>query len=292
MHLLILSMSLLMLILQPAQPANLSPMTLSGEGTAGTCPPQEKKDAVIQNITASIRNITSQINTPNRDIMSSNCGPGQWYQMAHLNMSDPSQQCPSAWREYNTNGVRACGRPTTSSGSCPATFYTTSRQYSRVCGRAIGYQYGSPDAFGLGAPRTIDSYYVYGLSITHGSPRNHIWTYAAGTTEGGYIAPYGSNCPCVDPPSTRALPPSFVGDNYYCESGNAGTSFLTYYLFTSDPLWDGEQCEVECCSNGKSPPWFSVELSNPTTDDIEVRICNPQGIYDDTPVQLLELYIQ
>ena len=26
----------------------------------------------------------------------------------------------------------------------------------------------------------LDSAYVYGVSITHGTPRNHIWTYAAG----------------------------------------------------------------------------------------------------------------
>ena len=51
-----------------------------------------------------------------------NCGPGRWYRVAGLNMSDPSEQCPSAWREYNASGVRACRRPTTSSGGYPATF--------------------------------------------------------------------------------------------------------------------------------------------------------------------------
>ena len=139
---------MLLIILQPAQSANLSPMTLSGEGMTGTCPPQEKRDAIIQNITASVRNLISQT-TPDHDT-SSNCGPGQWYRVAHLNMSDPSQQCPSAWREYNTRGVRACDRPD-GGASCPAVIYATSRQYSRVCGRAIGYQIGSPDAFGLAA---------------------------------------------------------------------------------------------------------------------------------------------
>ena len=207
-------------------------------------------------------------------------------------MSDPSQQCPSAWREYNTRGVRACGRPD-GRASCPAVIYATSRQYSRVCGRAIGYQIGSPDAFGHSARgQTIDSYYVYGVSITHGSPRNHIWTYAAGTTESSGSIQSGSNCPCADPPSRRVLPPSFVGDNYYCESGNAGNSYQSHYLYNTDPLWDGKQCEGECCSNGKSPPWFSVELPNTTTDDIEVRICSAESTNDDIPVQQLKLYIQ
>ena len=103
------------------------------------------------------------------------------YRVASLNMNDPTQQCPFAWK-LSRNFL-----------------YYTGHQYCRMCERAIGYQIGSPDAIGLSARcRTIDSYYIYGVSITHGSPRNHIWTYAAGTTEGGGIS--GSNCPCFDPP--------------------------------------------------------------------------------------------
>ena len=284
------SITLLLMILQPVHSAHyFTPVATKGEGIAGTCPSQEKRNATIQNITASIRHVISQTTTFNE---TSNCGPGLWYKVASLNMSDPSQQCPSAWREYNTSGVRACGRPVTSRGSCPGVFYATNRQYSQVCGRAIGYQIGSPDAFSFSARgHTIDSYYVYGVSITHGSPRNHIWTYAAGTTEGDGV--FGSNCPCnTDSQSSQALPPSFVGDNYYCESGNAGTSYQNHHLYNTDPLWDGQQCEGECCRNGKSPPWFSVALPNPTTDDIEVRICNAEGTRDDVPVQQLKLYIQ
>ena len=65
------------------------------------------------------------------------------------------------------------------------------------------------------------------------------------------------------------------------------------HFYSSDPLWDGEQCEGECCSNGKSPPWFSVQLPNPTTDAIEVRICGAHGTsYGDVAVQELDIYIQ
>ena len=70
-----------------------------------------------------------------------NCEPGLWHQVAHLNMSDPSQKCPSVWREYNR--VRACGRPSAATGSCATKHYLISNQYrlSRVCGRVIGYQF-------------------------------------------------------------------------------------------------------------------------------------------------------
>ena len=87
-------------------------------------------------------------------------------------MSDPTQQCPAAWRLYSTSEVRACGRPVISRPSCPATFYPTGRQYSKVCGRVIAYQFGIPGAFNIPhfnpQPRSIDENYVEGVSITHG----------------------------------------------------------------------------------------------------------------------------
>ena len=87
-------------------------------------------------------------------------------------------------------------------------------------------------------------------------------------------------------------PPPFVGNSYYCESGYNGTYRPSSVLFTSDPLWDGAGCESEgsCCS---TTPWFTVDLVNPTADDIEVRICSNYFEYEeDTPIHLLELYIQ
>ena len=77
-----------------------------------------------------------------------------------------------------------------------------------------GYQFGSPDAFAdCLVPCTIENPYVDGISITHGaSPRVHIWTCAAGLHEYNIER---HNCPCNGGPS----PPSFVGSDYYCESG-------------------------------------------------------------------------
>jgi hypothetical protein len=64
-------------------------------------------------------------------------------------------------------------------------------------------------------------------------------------------------------------------------------------LYSGDRLWDGEQCEGSCCEGAQSPPWFSVQLPAPTTDMIEVSICCDQGTLDeDTPVELMEIYVQ
>ena len=218
------------------------------------------------------------------------CGDGLWYRVAYLNMTNSSQQCPSAWREYNTSGVRACGRPVSLTGSCPATVYTLNLQYKydQVCGRVIGYQVTTPDTVRIS--KNIDQIYIDGVSITHGSPRRHIWSYAGAWTEieGGTNA-----CPCRYPDINKPWP-SFIGDNYYCESANAGRWYGSSQLFPNDKLWDGQQCSNEgtCCTT-QSPPWFSVELPNPTNDDIEVRICgNESTNNEDTPIEVMEIYVQ
>ena len=216
-----------------------------------------------------------------------NCGPGQWHRVAYLNMSDPSQQCPSTWREYNTKGARACGRPHSNGGSCSATSYPTSHEYSQVCGRVIGYQYGSPDAF-AGYAR-IDRIPVDGIGIFHGIPSSHIWSYVGGISQANDPRNSRSKCPCND----SSAAPSTIGNNYYCESGNPNRGWLQYNLYSDDKLWDGLQCEGTCCAGTKSPPWFSVQLPAPRNDAIEIQICGDQLTDDeDTPVELIEIFVQ
>ena len=259
---------------------------------AGYCLTTEERESVLNSLKRNISNILSKLIVPQ-------CGDGLWHRVAYINMSDSTQECPSNWTEISTP-VRTCGRPTSAGPSCPGVYFSTSTlQYSKVCGRAIGYQDGSADGFrlfGQPTPTSADAYYVDGLSITHGGmPRTHIWTYAVGNSD-ATIMDYSSDCHCANPNATveQYFPPGFVGDSYFCESGNHGTGLghRTDFL-EDDPVWDGEQCEGICCSNGKSPPWFSVTLPDPTVDDIEVRICSDESTNnEDTPIQLLEIYIQ
>ena len=161
-------------------------------------------------------------------------------------MTDPSQQCPPAWREYNTSEVRVCGRPASNGGSRPANFYVVDQQFNRVCGRVIGFQVGSPDGFFQFYARSLDQGYMDGISITHGQRRRHIWSYVAGAFETTNIN-HHSSCPCSIARGLR--PPGFIGnDNYYCESGSPVNSYLNGQFFSNDPLWDGKQCEGTCCS--------------------------------------------
>ena len=64
--------------------------------------------------------------------------------------------------------------------------------------------------------------YVDGVSVTYGDLRKHIWTFASGISETIVAAFPTRSCPCtlngtgIQPQQ----PPAFVGDNYFCESGN------------------------------------------------------------------------
>ena len=225
-----------------------------------------------------------------------NCGEGIWYRVADLNMTDLSQHCPpsSGWQEViSDQGIRGCQKLSNASDSgCQGIFFPINRRYSKVCGRATGYQIGGTAAFGFISLPNIDTFYHYGISVTHGMPCSHIWSFAIGLSDGASYKSMGWECPCN---MNNVNPPPFVGDNYFCESGNPTTTWVSGNLYGDDPLWDGRLCESEgqCCSTEYSPPWFSVNLPSPTVDDIEVRLCIPT----DSPgegmiLQKLEMYIQ
>ena len=75
-------------------------------------------------------------------------GPGNWTMIAHLDMIDPTQQCPTNW-SLVTTPLRGYGRGSASSGVCKsAIFLSNGRSYSRVCGRVNAYQQGTTDGFG------------------------------------------------------------------------------------------------------------------------------------------------
>ena len=224
------------------------------------------------------------------------CGSDEgWTRVAYLDMSDLSEECPTGFRLYESNGVRACGRPDSSVGSCQSVqFPSNGISYSQVCGRVVGYQYGSPDAIAEGANHdNINSYYVDGISLTRGSPRQHIWTLMASLQENTPHNGGRSLCPCTT--GSMQLPniQSFVGNDYFCESGSPG-QFQVNTPYFSDPLWDGKQCgslEQECCQ-APGLPWFHKDLNSTTTDYIELRVCGDSRTYDeDVPVEKVEIYV-
>ena len=221
---------------------------------------------------------------------------GGWTRVANLDMTDPNQNCPHGFRLVTRTEppLRTCGRPGPA-GCVSTTFPTHGIEYSRVCGRVIGYQDGTPNAFSAyqaGTATTIDSYYAAGVSITHGySPRQHIWTFAAARDEHSGTAA-NQQCPCTRPgfPASVTVP-SFVGQDYFCETGSRNS--VQYIFHSNDPLWDGQGCggNSTCCEFN-NPPWFCKQLPQATTDDIEMRLCDDQEISnEDTPIESVEMFI-
>ena len=214
-----------------------------------------------------------------------------WMQVANLDMTDSSQHCPSGFRQI-TSPRRTCGKH--SSGCVSATFPVHGVEYSRVCGRVIGYQFGSPDGFNSyykNRARTIDSNYVDGVSVTHGqSPREHIWTFAAAVDESTSDR---YRCPCTNRYHTfTGRVPPFVGNDYFCDTGSR--SGLIYRYVVEDPLWNGQGCgSVSSCCSFNNPPWICKRLPQSTADDIEVRLCTDEGKQnEDIPLEVIELYVQ
>ena len=213
--------------------------------------------------------------------------------VANLDMTDPNQNCPAGLHLATRTEppLRTCGRMEGQAGCTSTTYSTYWVEYSTVCGRIIAYQRGTSDAFApyfLNRAVSVDDGYVDGVSLTHGqSPRQHIWTFANALDE----TRSGHNvCPCTRPdlPYTGVVPP-FIGQDYFCETGSRQAAKNIFY--SDDPLWDGQGCGGNSCCEFNNPPWFCKQLPQPTTDNIELRLCTDQDL-EETCIEIIEMYIR
>ena len=217
---------------------------------------------------------------------------GGWMKIANVDMRNNHSQCPPGLVDYFTERRRLCRKPSLAPGCSSTVFSVQGVRYEKVCGKVIGYQHYQP--YGFGPSRFtpgINQTYVDGVSLTHRSPRQHVWTFANATDETEPVANHYLHvtCPCLHPALTFiGVIPGFVGEDYYCETGSRREVEARYYF--DDPLWDGEACEGEnkCCDRGG--PWFCKQLPEPAQDDIEMRVCtNSPGSDEDIVLEQIEL---
>ena len=251
------------------------------------CPSMEERERARNEIHQTISSVITSINICN--------GTPGWRRVAFINMTDTSYNCPTGLN-LTSYSKRTCGRSHTNSFECSSTTFSVGGlPYSRVCGRIRGYQFGTTSAFYYASGRQgIDGYYVDGVSLTHGivGSRQHIWTFAAGLSEVTTRYP-NECCPCDI--SVYNVVPSFVGDDYFCESGLHSEWSGNFIFYPNDVLWDGQDCtSTSTCCQLNNPPWFTKNLPTNTTDDIELRICidYPTSASNDVPIELVELYVQ
>ena len=146
-----------------------------------------------------------------------------------------------------------------------------------MCGKIIGYQQKTPDAFFrfINGQTTIDSNYVDGISLTHGSsPREHIWTFAAALQEDisdpGFYVPVQMSTTQV----RQHRLPLWVRTTSVTQAAMISSSSSSMEMIVSG------MCASSTCCFLNSPPWFLKELT-PTSDDIEMRLCADQPRYDE-----------
>ena len=247
----------------------------------------QRRDQVIENAVLGQLTLVSQTLNQRKRIVCK-CGIcGEWRKVILFDTTQ-GDLCPSNLRTVRNEDTNqtACGR-TTSQGCTKLTF-PVSDEYTNVCGRVRGYQFGSMDAFDLAVSNfahirfVVEGYYVDGISITHGQPLRHLWTYAVGFSEesGNYA------CPCRGGASPRV----FVGSHYYCESAFPVNELIGRVVW-EDPLWDGRNCISgnSCCDRYG---WFHRQV-RPSSDDIHVRLCSDQGIdNEDVIVDQLEIWVK
>ena len=277
-----------------ALPVRISPTVIGQEGE-NVCPSEAAAEAQLNVTKEEIKQVINDVVNP----LLNPCGGSGWTKVAYLNMTDPGSVCPTNWT-LNTFPVRGCGRTRAARYTCDsAIFSTRGQRYSRVCGRILAYQKGLTEAFLNTAQSytSIESAYVDGLSLTHGpiGSRQHIWSFATALYKDDPRYNPVWNCPCTN--TRHSWPyqlPSFIQDNYFCDTGNPGPGHDHNAYYSDDPLWDGAGCgENSTCCQFNNPPWFHSSLPQATTDDVEARLCHGENTSDeDTIVYLLEINVQ
>ena len=246
------------------------PLIRLAPSTTATCPSSEDVDS----LRASAKLILESRYNTNGPC---SCGGAGWTRVAYLNMSDPQQTCPSNWT-LNTSPVRGCGR-SSSSRTCDSVVYPVNgHRYSSVCGKIIAYHKGVSAGFWRNTNIPVEESYVSGVSITHGPPgaRQHVWTFIGARNEYDNAFNGQYNCPCSNTNITWAYDvPSFIGSDYFCDTGDRGPGFSNTLFYLNDPLWDGVGCgSISSCCEFNSPPLFCKSLPQSTTDDLKVTMCN------------------
>lgn len=197
---------------------------------------------------------------------------GGWTQL--VNHDYATDNCPAGWVR-STSFVSVCTRQATSSSDVIRSTNIDSFgiQYEEVLGYVEGYQFGSNDGFGDYPPNNINDAYGDVISFTNTpvNNREHLFSYAVGF---GVVNYDDSNCPGVN---GGANPPTFVGNDYLCETANTSSSGLLFQWYTT-PLFQNHLFQV---------------FSTPTDTVIEARIIGTSVSSDeDIGVGKMELYIR
>ena len=160
-----------------------------------TCPHDEDREIVrneLSQITFKTTLILCQFqHCPSTMHMASHVHGGSTgcTRIAYLNMTEPGQCCPSPWTQFTSGNKRVCLQSIVSSGgSCDSVFYSSPQQQGYTV-RCVAASLDTSmeihmDSIAAGFITLITTILMGKVLPMHGqSPRQYIWTFAAGWSE-------------------------------------------------------------------------------------------------------------
>ena len=199
---------------------------------------------------------------------------GGWKRIAYLNTNEIPVSCPDNFEVRDPiSNPPLCRRTSANKGCNSVAYPSNGTSYSQVCGTVRVHPEGTPDGFDTFNDRSI---YVDGVYLTYGdsSNRNHIWTYTAAITVGSTTRGCGQ--------CNYMKPSNMPGNNFTCTISHCSDGNSCF----SNTLWGNE---AQQCVGNES---FYRQLSESTTDNIEMRVCRDQGRDDeDILISYVELYV-
>ena len=197
---------------------------------------------------------------------------GNWRRIAYLDTE--FMWCPEYFEVIDPDSnPPLCRRIDVNRGCSSVIYPSNGMSYSQVCGTVRVHPEGTPDGFDTFQDRSI---YVDGVYLTYGnsSNRNHIWTYTAAVTVDSDTRGC-DQCNCMKP---SYMP----GTNFTCTSAHCNDHNNCF----SNTLWGNEA--QQCFGNET----FYRQLSESTTDNIEMTVCRDQSRVDeDILISFVELFV-
>ncbi len=150
---------------------------------------------------------------------------GGWRRLTFFDASSLAADCPDGFRRRSST-PHSCISSSSDPGCTSIRFENGANLYDQVCGRVAVSVTGRPEGF-FSASQDIKENYLDGVSLTYGTPRQHIWSHA--------VLPFDRNCTsCVTDGE------DFVGTNFTC----FGVSCI------------GPQCNGDRC--GGNPSFYTT----------------------------------